>query len=197
VRHPNAIVVQVDDATIAPRPLPPSKEQLAGAAWDEMAKTGELKDEQVAALIKPRPRFTFQSEHRNRVYEAKQLLGIEDGQVGPEWHYAQLVDAKYVLVVSPSDVHWPTAEGNALTPGTAMFRATLVEIETAKPLGGFQSATKSSETISVEYDRDHALDEAATRKFEQDLMSRYSQAIVKGIEERWPGSKVPTLAWGL
>ena len=159
-KHPNAIVVQLDNAGLTARPKP--QDQQADM-WDKLSQA----DAPITVPGPPRPLITFQSDHRNRVYEAKQLLGIEElgrgDELAPEWHYDQLVNAKYVLIVTPAEVEWPTTEGSDLIPGKVPFRATLFEIDTAKPLGAFESAAKSTDKVSVQYDRDHALSDMAKK----------------------------------
>jgi len=190
-KHPNAIAVQLDDAQLEPRPKPPTLEQQGAVAW---ANASEGKA--VAPPGPSHPQFTFQNEYSNRVFEAKQLLGIEDSRIASEWEYDQLVNAKYLLVVVPGEVQWPSAEGSTLLPGNVPFRATLVEIDTAKPLGGFESAAHSSSEVTVKYDRDHDLSEAAHHQLEENFLSEYGKAVVQGIQQRWPDAKMPILAWG-
>jgi len=170
--HPNAIAVQVDDvqSATAPRPEPPS--ELEG-------------------LPPLHPRFRFQDDGHNHVLNAKELLGIEKGSPTTSEHvFRQIDDAKYLLVVTPNPVHWPNVAGNTFEPGTVPLRAILVEIETAKPLGGFETTARSSDEVLVN-EKYQKRDE----KVVKDFFNQAGRAVVKGIEQRWPGAKTP-LDWG-
>lgn len=178
--HPNAIAVQIDDVRSATAPR-----AKATSADDPLAKA--------AALTRQHPRFSFQEDNADPVYEAKQLLGIEDSQVLPEFVYDQFVGAKYILVVTPGDVTWPEEDGSTFKPGNAPLRAILVDIDSAKPLGGFDAVGRSSDKVLVE---EKSLVEPGNsaelaKKLDQDFMEQAGHAIVKGIEQRWPGAKTP------
>jgi hypothetical protein len=185
-RHPNAIAVQIDDVQSATEHRPEPKSGTP--SYEEIAKKAEAGE----AIMPPgvaHPRFTFQDDGTSHVYKAKTLVGVikEQGQY-PEYVYDQLVNAKYVLVVTPGEVTWPSASGEKFQGGTAAMRAVLVEIETAKPLGGFEAVGVSSDKVFV---RASANDDQLQSKLDADLIAESGRAIVKGIEQRWPGAKTP------
>lgn len=182
--HPNAIAVQVEDVQsttevrAAPAPLPT-------VDADGMPI--------IRPPSRPHPRFTFQEDGQNHVYKAKALLGVPGASiVVPASVYDQFVNAKYLLVVTPGEVHWPDVSGATFETGSVALRAMLVDIDTAKPLGGFETTAQSSEKVVVNTKRSG---QTAADKLDQDLMSQASKAIAKGIEARWPGSKPPVLGW--
>lgn len=189
---PNAIAVQIDDvqSATAPRPKPPAA-PTADAAWNAAAE-----GKPIALPGPPHPRFSMQEDRYNTVYMGKQLLGIEDSSVAREYVYDQLVSAKYVLVVVPGEVTWADPSGSKFEGGHVHMRATLVDIDAAKPLGGFEIDGVSSDKVLVDESSltDPKYRDQLYAKLDRDLLIESSRAIVTGIAQRWPGAKTP-LGW--
>jgi hypothetical protein len=188
--HPNAFAVQLDElqsaTELAPTPVPfdPAKE------IEKAMAEGRTPD------LVPRmrhPRFTFQSDGHSHVFKAKWLLGVPNanGQY-PEYVLDQFVNAKYMLVVTPSEVAWPGApSGVDFESGRVKLRATLIDIDTAKPLGGFETTATSSDKVRLSADTH---DQAMQDTLDRDFIAESSVAVVKGVAARWPGAKTP-LTW--
>jgi len=192
--HPNVFAVQIEDMQSATelRPTPPPQPSLADEAW-KAAEEGK------PIVIKPpepsHPRFTFQDDGHSHVFKAKALLGVPNtGGQYPEYVYDQFVNAKYMLVVMPGEVVWPSAEGATFQTGGAKLRAILVEIDTAKPLGGFETTAQNSDKVLVNDLTGPA--ERIQAKLDKDFLAESGTAVVKGVEQRWPGTKTP-LDWGV
>jgi hypothetical protein len=186
--HPNALAVMSDDvqsatAARAEAPKPDTYEQLA---------KGEPVN--LAALM-PHRRFTFQDDRNNHVAHAKVLLGVpgagEDQY--PDYVLDQFVTAKYLLVVTPGDVTWASLSGGTFHTGSAPVRAMLVEIDTATVLGGFTTTAENSDKVRYDDDR---VGGSADERLDKDLLVETRKAIVKGVQQRWPGAKTPP-SWGL
>jgi len=196
-KHPNAIAVQVDDvqSATAARPKPPAKSD------DLWQRAADGKPIELPSMSHHPARFALQTDRGNHVYTAKQLLGIEEGSVAPAYWYDQLVNAKYLLVVTPGQVQWPTIDGTTFKSGSVPLRAVLVDIDTAKPLGGFETtATNSDKVLVSKNDMAKAfIDDKARERVDaaltKDFLHEAGRAVIKGIEQRWPGAKTP-LDWG-
>jgi hypothetical protein len=188
--HPNAFAVQLDDvqsATELPKPPP---------AFDPAAEIEKAAAEGRTPNLMPpmrHPLSAFQSNGNNHVYKAKWLLGVP-GTAGqyPEYVFDQFVGAKYMLVVTPTELTWPAApNGSSFQSGRAKLRAVLIDIDSAKPLGGFETSADSSDKVKITSDTH---DQAMQDMIDKDLLAESSDAIVKGVEARWPGAKTP-LNW--
>jgi hypothetical protein len=188
--HPNAIAVQIDDVQSATEPRAVQKDPNADA-WKNAE---EGKPIVVTLDSEKHARFTFQTDYKSHVFKAKALLSVpKAGDEYPEYVYDQFVNAKYLLVVTPGDVQWAVAEGSTFQPGAAPMRAVLVDIETAKPLGGFEATAHNSKEIKVTETKSGM---NTKDKLDDDLRGASGKAIVEGINQRWPGSKTPILSWG-
>ncbi len=188
--HPNAIAAQIDDVQSATELRAVPEPQTADEAWNAAA---EGKPIEIKPPSEQHGRFTFQDDGKNHVFKAKALLGVPNtGGQYPEYIYDQFVNAKYVLVVMPGDLQWAVAEGSTFQSGSAPMRAILVEIDTAKPLGGFETTAQSSDKVKVTETKSGT----NTRdKLDKDLQGAAGKAIVDGIQQRWPGAKTP-YDWG-
>jgi hypothetical protein len=102
-----------------------------------------------------------------------------------------------MLVVSPRDVKWPTVGGMSFESGTAKLRAVLIEIDTAKPLGGFEVMASNSDKVRVPspptgVNADlQKYSESVQRDLDDDFLNELGTAVVTGLEARWPGTKTP------
>lgn len=197
-KHPNAFAVQFDDVQSATEPRPPPPPPYNAAAEIESAMA-EGRDPVFKRPRPPHPLFTFQADHDSHVSVAKDLLGViaagsgsadtANLRYGDEEMLEQFVNAKYVLVVTPTDVQWPELPSDdEFVPGKATLRAMLIEIDTAKPLGGFETTAQSSDKVRVLETADY---DAVARKVDGDFLAEASTAVAKGIETRWPGAKAP------
>jgi hypothetical protein len=171
---PNAIVAHTEDLEDAKKPAQSAKPEDRGPL------TG--------------PKLIFAENDRNHVLLGKSLIGIEKGGFQHEYMTRQLVDAQYVLVVYPTSFKPAMAIGSSFTPGTATGTAVLVEIESGKPLGGFEFTAQSSDEIHVSVSKRSGTSNADD-KVRDDLYSQTGKAIANAIKVRWPGAKVPT-NWG-
>lgn len=184
--HPNAIAVQLDDVQSATELRAVPKVPGPDDAWKDFA-------DGKAVVITPESeqhaRFTFQADGKSHVFKAKALLGVPNasGQY-PEYVYDQFVNAKYLLVVTPGDVQWAVASGSTFQSGTAPMRAMLVEIDTAKPLGGFETTAHNSDKVTVNETKSGL---NPKDKLDKDLRGASGKAILEGITQRWPGAKTP------
>jgi hypothetical protein len=198
-KHPNAIAVQVEDvqSATAARPKPPSPPKND----DLWQRAAEGKPIEPPSMSHHPARFALQTDSCNHVYDAKRLLGIEEGSVAPAYWYDQLVNAKYLLVVTPGEVKWPTIEGTTFKGGSVRLHAVLVDIDTAKPLGGFETTATNSDKVLLSKDDmakafiDDKARERVNAALDKDFLHEAGRAIVNGIEQRWPGAKTP-LDWG-
>ncbi len=130
----------------------------------------------------------------NPVFNARSLAGSEKGYISAtdEPDYKLVLEAKYVLIVNTQWDSYGAAAGGVSTfvPFKVHGRATLAEIETAKPLGGFEfSATNSPELTSRTYTSPASgTTNDAQRVVREDFVKQYRAAISSGIKTRWPGS---------
>ena len=182
-RHPNAVAVQSDQ--IADAKSVPADAPKASVGFDDLASGTDVKPEDLA----PHPRFTFQDRSHDHILQAKTLLGVA-GAKGNGYAYMpeQLVAAKYVLVVTPREVKWAYATVGTFVGGHVKMTAVLVDIDTGKPLGGFEATAESSDKVKT-YDKTFS---NAQERVDVDLMTQASTAIIDGIKKRWPGAKVPS-----
>ena len=188
--HPNAFAVQIDDVQSATEPRVVVKAPGPEDAW-QLAADG--KPVVITPEADQHSRFTFQDDGASHVVKAKALLGVGGGGGEyPEYVYEQFVDAKYMLVVTPGEVQWAVAAGETFQTGSAPMRAVLIEIDTAKPLGGFEVTAHSSEKVMVAETKTGT---NAKDKLDRDLKGASGKAIVDGIKQRWPGAKTP-YGWG-
>lgn len=200
--HPNVFAVQADDLLSATeaRPVPVKKDAAAAAAAEIVKAAEEGRDPvvNVEAIMEPsHPAFALTSGGYGHVEKAKGLLGIPTAFASKEYVYDQFVNAKYVLVISPTDVQWPKVGGSTFESGMAKLRGVLIEIDTAKPLGGFEVIAHNSEKVRVppaptgvnaDYQK---YIESVQRNVDNDFLGELGTAVVTGIETRWPGSKTP------
>lgn len=179
--HPNAIAVQSDqvvDAKTVPQP-PKGKDAVA-----VINAGSDLNPEDFVE----HPRFSFQSDSHDHILQAKTLLGVPGAKGnGYPFMNAQLVAAKYVLVVTPHDIKWPYSTVGTFAGGHVKMTAELVDIDTGKPLGGFETTGASSDIVKT-YDKTLA---NAQERVDADFLVQASHAIAKGIQQRWPSAKVP------
>jgi hypothetical protein len=192
--HPNAFAVQLDDVLSATEPRPAPVKPDPAAEIEKAMAEGRTP---VFDLGPTHPPFAFKGAGYFHVQKAKGLLGIPTAFASPEYVYDQFVNAKYVLVISPSDVTWPKATGMDFETGSARLRAVLIEIDTAKPLGGFEATAHNSSEVRVPeaptgVNADlQKYDDSVQRKLDTDFLNELGKPVAKGIETRWPGTKRP------
>jgi len=192
--HPNAFAVPLEDVLSAtePRPEPPKYDPAK-----EIEKAMAEGRDPVLTPPTNHPPFTLVHGGFHHVERAKGLLGIPSASASPEYVYNAFVTAKYVLVVTTLGMAWPEAAGKDFTSGTAKLRAVLIDIETGKPLGGFEATSHNSDKVrvpsaptGVNADLQRYFD-SVQRTLDNDFLDEVGGAVAKGIETRWPGSKVP------
>lgn len=192
--HPNVFAVQLDDVLSATEPRPaPVKNDPAKEIEKAMAEGRDP----VFKFEPSHPAFSLNHAGYDHVAKAKGLLGIPTAFPSPEYVYDQFVNAKYVLVISASDVKWPNAGGNSFETGIAQLRGVLIEIDTAKPLGGFDVKAESSDKVRIPkpptgVNADlQKYQESVQTKLDNDFLNELGGSVAKGIETRWPGTKTP------
>lgn len=150
--------------------------------------TGDIEDPKAAATYTD---VVFAEDMYNQVKNAKYVLGVEPSMShAREDHVKQVLDVKYVLVVYPTEYRAPRAGLSDFTPGLARGTAVLVEIETGKPLGGFEFAASNDEEVFVKVRQSDGASDAED-KVKKDLWANTGKAISEGIAKRWPGAKAP------
>jgi len=100
-------------------------------------------------------------------------------------HLEQLARARYALIVVMHEVRLPSTEGAAsFEAGRVHGAALLFEIESRELRGAFEYHAENSWQLKG---NDRTIDD----KLRADLASRFSNAIVRGIGERFPAGRAP------
>ncbi len=156
-------------------------------------------DDLASASEDANPSFRFADLDHDEVRTAKSWtgakVGLKSGNFGVfEAALQHVVGAKYVLVVFPTLLAAPSLGLGATTfvPGQAQATVVLVEIQGAKPLGGFEVKVTNSDEVMMK--RKTSGDEMQ-RKVDADLAAQLGKGIADGIRKRWKGAKAP-YNWG-
>jgi hypothetical protein len=150
-----------------------------------------------------KPAFRFSDLSNDEVRTAKSWTGAKVGLQSGDWSVFEpalqhVVGAKYVLVVFPNLIAPPSMGigGTSFTAGQASATVVLVEIDGAKPLGGFEVKATNSGEIMTKKSSGLGAGEQKQRKIEADLAAQLGKEIADGIRKRWKGAKAP-YNWGL
>jgi hypothetical protein len=144
------------------------------------------------------PPLRFAELDDDHVRMAKRFAGVKvSGSDTGNWAYFEYMlkdfeDAKFVLVVKPTQVTKGSAFGTSFTPGTVSSTNVLVDLATMKAIGSFTvTATNDEKIILGKY-----ADKDPQPHVDKDLGANWGHAIAEGIGKRWPNSKTPW-NWGL